>query len=145
VDIERAQRINRTLELLDAPVRARSPLRPIELLVIAPSQRLDDIAARHVEALPPAVRTLLRGVGVGDGGQGARGGADASGGRGGAALASYLLFEEGFTRELIALGVSDTMARRDEVIAFFDWPTLALPDAERDPSPTAWATLDAPG
>jgi NTE family protein len=133
VDIERAQRINRTLELLDASSRARSSLRPLELLVIAPSQRLDDIAARHVEALPPAVRSLLRGIGVGEG---------AVGGRGGAALSSYLLFESGFTRELIDLGMRDTIARRDAVIAFFGWPTAAVPHAERDPSPTAWSALD---
>ena len=36
VDIERAQRINRTLELLDPAVRDRSALRPLEILVIAP-------------------------------------------------------------------------------------------------------------
>jgi NTE family protein len=133
VDIERAQRINRTLELLDPRVRARSPLRPLELLVIAPSQRLDDIAARHVESLPPAVRKLLRGIGVGQGN---------GGGRGGAALASYLLFEAGFTRELIALGVADTMTRRDEVVEFFGWPSTTVAEVERDPSPTQWDTLD---
>jgi NTE family protein len=130
VDIERAQRINRTLELLDPAARARSPLRPLDLLVIAPSQRLDDIAARHVESLPPAVRSLLRGIGVGDHAQG------------GAALASYLLFEAGFTQELIALGMSDAMARRDQVIAFFGWPTAPLPEAERDVSPTQWSGLE---
>jgi len=133
VDIERAQRINRTLELLDPAVRDRSALRPLEILVIAPSQRLDDIASRHVESLPSPVRALLRGMGVGAG---------AAGGRGGAALASYLLFEQGFTRELIALGMADTMARRDDVLAFFGWPSLALAQADRDPSPTHWGGLD---
>ena len=39
------------------------PLRPIETLVIAPSERLDDIAARHVDALPFGIRTLLGGIG----------------------------------------------------------------------------------
>jgi NTE family protein len=130
VDIERAQRINRTLELLDPAARARSPLRPLELLVIAPSQRLDDIAARHVESLPPAVRSLLRGIGVG------------AHARGGAALASYLLFESGFTQALISLGMADAMARRDEIVAFFGWPTSPLPEAERDASPTQWSGLE---
>ena len=37
--LERAQRINRTLDLLDPAVRDRSALRPVEILVIAPSQR----------------------------------------------------------------------------------------------------------
>jgi NTE family protein len=75
------------------------------------------------------VRTLLRGVGVGgDGGDR----------RGGAALASYLLFEPGYTRELIRLGMTDTLARRDEVLDFFGWPRRGLPPSEQDPSPTAW-------
>lgn len=111
VDIERLERINRTLALLDADRRAGTGLRPIDVLVIAPSQRLDDIAARHVEALPVPVRSLLRAVGVGGRGREAQG----------AALASYLLFEGPYTRELIALGEADTLARRSDVVRFFGW------------------------
>jgi NTE family protein len=36
----------------------------------------------------------------------------------GAALASYLLFEAPYTRELMALGEADTMARQEEVVGF---------------------------
>ncbi len=111
-DVERLQRINRTLALLSDKARVATPLRPIEALVIAPSQRLDDIAARHVDELPTPVRALLRGVGVSGSGRSAQG----------AALASYLLFEAGYTRELMALGESDVAARRDEVLSFFAWP-----------------------
>lgn len=111
VDIERMRRINRTLALLPESALADTPLKPIEALVISPTQRLDDIAARHLGSLPAPVRALLRGVGVGGEGQSARG----------SALASYLLFEAGFTRELMALGEADTMARRDEVVSFFGW------------------------
>ena len=39
----------------------------------------------------------------------------------GAALASYLLFAADFTRELMALGESDTLVRREEVAQFFGW------------------------
>jgi predicted acylesterase/phospholipase RssA len=46
VDIERLQRINTTLALLSPEARNATSLKPIEVLVIAPSQRLDDIAAR---------------------------------------------------------------------------------------------------
>lgn len=116
VDIERLQRINHTLSLLGPDVRSHTALRPIELLVIAPSQRLDEIASRHLQALPTPVRAMLRAVGVSGEGD------DASG----AALASYLLFEAPYTRELIALGEADTRARRDDVLRFFGWPTEAL-------------------
>ena len=111
VDVERLQRINSTLALLTPEARAATSLKPIEVLVIAPSQRLDDIAAKHLDKLPIAVRTMLRGVGVQGKGNDARG----------AALASYLLFEAPYTRELMALGLADTMNRRDDVIAFFGW------------------------
>jgi NTE family protein len=114
VDIERMRRINRTLALLPAASLADTPLKPLEALVISPTQRLDDIAARHIGDLPAPVRALLRGVGVGGKGEQARG----------SALASYLLFEAPYTRELMALGEADTEARRDEVLRFFRWDTL---------------------
>jgi len=57
------------------------------------------------------VRALLRGAGVSGQGVEARG----------AALASYLLFEAPYTRELMALGEADTLARRAEVCGFFGW------------------------
>ena len=114
VDIERMKRINRTLALLPDSALADTPLRPLEALVISPSQRVDDIASRHLQALPAPVRTLLRGVGVSGQGDAARG----------TALASYLLFEAPFTQELMALGEADTVARRDEVMRFFDWDTM---------------------
>jgi NTE family protein len=112
VDVERLLRINRTLALLSDEARLGTPLRPIDALVIAPSQRLDDLAAKHQQLLPAPVRGLLRGLGVSGQGRAAQG----------AALASYLLFEPGYTRELIALGEADVQARRDEVLAFFGWP-----------------------
>ena len=72
--------------------------------MIAPSQRLDHLAARHAQALPWPVRTLLRGIGA----------MNANGG----ALTSYLLFERAYTRALIELGHADTLARSDEVRRF---------------------------
>lgn len=104
-DIERMKRINATIAHLVPERRAQVPLRPIELLLIAPSKRLDEIASRHVESLPRPIRMLLAGIGATE----VRG----------AALASYLLFEASYTQELISLGEHDTNARREEVGAFF--------------------------
>lgn len=112
VDVERLQRINRTLSLLPPDARQHSPLRPVDVLLIAPSERIDDIAARHLWALPMSIRAMLRAIGVYGRGKTARG----------SALASYLLFEAAFTSELLALGFKDTMARREEVCRFFGWP-----------------------
>ena len=120
VDVERARRINQTIKLVPPEARAASALRPVELLVIAPSQRLDAVAARHIDELPRAVRSMLSGVGVSSKHTDVKG----------AALASYLLFESGYTRELMALGYADTQKQRDEVCAFFGWtdPLKARPD-----------------
>ena len=109
-DIERLRRINQTLTLIPPELRAGTRLRPVELLVIAPSERIDVIAARHIGALPGAVRRLF-GVSAGAGSDGIKG----------SALASYLLFDTGFTRELMALGRADAMRQRQEVNRFFGW------------------------
>jgi NTE family protein len=117
VDVERLQRINATLALLPPQSRSATSLKPIQVLVISPSERLDDIASRHLRSLPLPIRAMLGGLGVSGKGEDARG----------AALASYLLFEAPYTRELIALGVKDTMERRDEVRAFFAWKEARVP------------------
>ncbi|MCE4555099.1 patatin-like phospholipase family protein [Roseateles cellulosilyticus] len=115
VDVERLRRINRTLALLPREARSATALRPIELLVIAPSRRLDDLAGEHQASLPKSVRAMLRAFGVS--GRGKK--------TSGSALVSYLLFEPSFIGELVNLGMSDTLAKRAEVQRFFGWPARA--------------------
>lgn len=106
VDIERLQRINHTLSLIPEQIRdaAGISLRPIETLVISPSERLDRIAAEHATALPSAVKMLLTGIGAMN--------------RRGGALTSYLLFEKPYTRALIDLGYADATAQSQAIGEF---------------------------
>jgi len=107
VDIERLERINRTVTLIppDKLEGSSISLRPVKVLFITPSQPIERIAARFVHELPRSVRFILRPTGALS--------------RSGSNLASYLLFEESFCRALIDLGYQDTMAREAEVKAFF--------------------------
>ena len=108
VDIERLERINRTLEAIPAEARASAKvaLRPIKVLSVAPSQPIERVAARFLHELPRTVRFLLRPTGALS--------------RSGSNLASYLLFEAPFCRALIDLGYQDMLAREDEVRGFFE-------------------------
>ncbi len=106
MDIERLQRINHTLATLAGQTSSGLALRPIETLVISPSERLDHLAARYAKRLPRSLKLLLSGIGAMN--------------RSGGALTSYLLFEQPYTRALVDLGYADTMARKSEVVTFLE-------------------------
>ncbi|WP_295464567.1 patatin-like phospholipase family protein [uncultured Pseudomonas sp.] len=104
-DTETLRRLNLLSNALPVgdPVTGRL-CRPVEMLVISPSEPLGDLAARHRKRMPPALRQLLRGVGVNR--------------PSGSALLSYLLFESAYCQELMALGRADAQARLPELRAF---------------------------
>ncbi|MES2943863.1 MAG: patatin-like phospholipase family protein [Pseudomonadota bacterium] len=108
-DVEQAQRVSRTMRQLPREIAAVMPYKPLDILAMSPSQSLDALAQAHVGELPPATYSALAGLGA----LGARGSP------GGAALASYLLFEPGFVNSLIALGERDALAKKSELLAFF--------------------------
>jgi len=92
-DLERLKRYNEN-----------SGLRQIDTLVLTPSKDVNEIARRHAGELPRSLRALLRTLGANN---------SAS-----TLLLSYLLFERGFTRELIALGYADAQARAAQIRDF---------------------------
>lgn len=106
-DVERLQRINRTVDRIPENIRKKHgmELKPIELLEINPSESLDEIAGRHAHELPRILRLFLGGSG--------------NTSRNGSGILSYLLFSKGFCKDLIALGYKDGLARREEIEGFF--------------------------
>ena len=117
VDLERLERINRTISCVpeDALRRMGLSLHHVDVMVLTPSEPLDAIAVKHVRSLPWPIRVLLRSIGAMR--------------RGGANLASYLLFERGYCRELIQLGYDDTIKRREELQAFLAGDLAMVPGA----------------
>lgn len=114
-DLERLTRINLLLEQLG--VRPLHPpietVRPLQTLIVVPKDDVREVAARYFAELPRALRLLLKGLGVVS--------------RDDMQLVSYLLFESGFTRELIAMGYRNAMEQRDDLHAFlFDEPMPPL-------------------
>ncbi len=107
-DIEHLERINELVKLIPEEVRDAEGIRlkPVENLIIWPSEEVDKIAGRKVRYLPRSLRAFLRSTG-----------ATTSGG--GAMAASYLLFAQPFIDEMITLGYRDTMWEAESIASFF--------------------------
>ncbi len=106
-DLEQLERINELVHA--APEQARGA-RAVDTLMLAPSVDPREVAARHIDAMPRSLRTLLRVMGARD--------------VEGSQLASYLMFEAPYTQELIQLGYNDAMAARTALLAFITGETL---------------------
>ena len=118
-DLERITRINQLIDAMPLENRPESisQMRPIDTMLIVPSEDLRVIAYRHRAELPFAIRALLRGVGGSNPGENR--------------LLSFLLFEKAYTRELIKLGYNDAMKVKDELrdfVAGADVPRLFAPN-----------------
>ena len=105
-DLERMTRINQMIDAVPEHQRTGvlKEMRPIDTMVIVPSEDLRIIAHRHQHELPRALRALLRGIG----------GKNTRENR----LLSFLLFEKAYTHDLMNLGYRDAMNVKDELLNF---------------------------
>lgn len=93
-----------------AHARGVAGYRRVEAMVVRPSEDIGKLASEHVRrgrfiGNPIVVKRLLNMLDLGVGDE--------------ADLASYLLFDGVFARQLVELGRADAAARRDELLTFF--------------------------
>jgi NTE family protein len=117
-DIERLERINRTLEHVPGSTVGADgeSLRNIPLFVLRPSADLGALARDTLARLPVFVQYLFRGLGVS--------------GKSGLDLLSYLAFDSAYTSKLLALGYADAMAQASALVDFIA-PAGDVPRATR--------------
>ncbi|HEX9950415.1 MAG TPA: patatin-like phospholipase family protein [Rubricoccaceae bacterium] len=85
------------------PPAARGGFRPVDLLVIRPSEDLARLASGYEPQLPPSMRVALGRAGAGERSPD---------------WLSMLLFDRDYVEHLVALGEADVEARADEIRAF---------------------------
>ncbi|MCB1695352.1 MAG: patatin-like phospholipase family protein [Halioglobus sp.] len=107
-DMEHVTRINELVGVIlnENPHASTGGLKLVDFLCINPSVEINGLVARHMGSLPRAMRRVLRMTGATPAG-------------GGTSMASYLLFEGAFCRELIACGYRDAMAQEEALMQFF--------------------------
>ncbi|MCR8914346.1 patatin-like phospholipase family protein [Marinobacter panjinensis] len=106
-DIDRSRVINQLLELIPEERLKESglDLSPVDILEISPSEPINDLAMKYIDAMPLVLRRLT--------------GASDSAPVSSANLASFLLFDKRFCRDLIELGYRDGQSHARQIERFF--------------------------
>ncbi len=116
-DIDRMQAMNQLL--LEVPEARRKQqfgeITPIDFLEISPTTPIFEISAQYIKRLPAMLRRIM--------------GRNLEEGEGGASLASYLLFDAEFCRELISLGYQDAQKKAREIDIFFSEAPVSFSEA----------------
>jgi len=98
------QRVNALLRRIPAP--DRQGLRPIDLVVVRPSQDLGRLARACESCLPRGLRFMTRGLGTREASR--------------PDLLSLLMFEPGYLQRLIEIGEADAQAHMPEIAAILE-------------------------
>jgi len=106
-DIDRSRLVNQLLELIPEKRLKESglDLYPVDILEISPSEPINDLAMKYIAAMPLVLRRLT--------------GASESAPFSSANLASFLLFDHRFCRDLIELGYRDGQSHARQIERFF--------------------------
>jgi len=107
-DLERLQRVNNTLSLIDEEkaIQAGLHLKPIEPLIIAPEHDLFTDCGQFFKHLPPLLRFFMERVGINE--------------QSGQSVLSYLMFDQHYTRFLIDKGYQDAKNKQEQILSFFN-------------------------
>ena len=104
-DVQMLKRFNSLAKYITPEQQKELKIRPVELLVIKPKVKFDQVAADFAHELPKSMRFLLSMIGANKKG-------------GGSSLASYILFEKEYCQALIHSGYQDAMAQAEEIRNF---------------------------
>ncbi len=105
-DMIMLKRFNRFAECMTTEQREKLQVKPVDLLVIEPNVKFDQLASEYARYLPKSMQRLLSIIG-----------ANLSQNSN---LASYILFEKEYCMELIRCGYVDAMKQEIAIIDFFD-------------------------
>lgn len=104
-DVDMVRRINTFSSALSKDKQQQLGVNTVDVLVIEPSIKFDELAGHYIHNLPASMRGLLKIIGANQAG-------------GGSSLASYILFERMYCSILIQSGYKDAMAQGERIREF---------------------------
>lgn len=104
-DVDMVRRINTFSAALSKDKQQQLGVNTVDVLVIEPSIKFDELAGHYIHNLPPSMRGLLKIIGANPAG-------------GGSSLASYILFERMYCSILIQSGYKDAMGQGERIREF---------------------------